>query len=483
MAVPNLTVALPRVDANYLAADDYMMDREVLNEVVDGYNEQSFLRFLEITNRAKESKNTVFSHYEKGLMYRSVGIGAVIGTPTASSAVITLTADSYTTVGSLTGNIDRAPLKATDVVMLPGGIHAYVTVKTSPTPAGGSGFIAQFTDGVSPSGTTTRFTIVRRDGDTTSNIGTAVAAMVTSGERMIAYTNAHAEGSYLPVEGMDALNTRYIGQMQIWKTVASITGDADSNSPIIPWLNGSFKYTSKQRAEALIKHKADMGWANLLSPGGSFTNAAGEKVLLTKGMEGYLKDLGNNYPFTSTFDLADLNAIVALIKANWGGREYMWVMGAELRASVETLLRTFTANGNLSYNSFGIGSDKQRAIDLGFDSFHFGGITFHLIEEQLFNHPQVTGLAGMDYANTGFLIPTEDQKVTYMDEYMQRNFEKIPSVWLRYKVDSIGSRRFRDATYDFRNNGGRDVMSYGIQSQEGLQMANLHKFIRVYKAD
>lgn len=457
-------IALPQIDTEYLGLDFFMHQPDVLNEIVPGWDTQNFLRMLELTGRAEVCHNEVFTNYESGMNYRAIGIQAISGTATASAVTVTLTADSYTNVGSLKGNVDRSPLKQNDIIKLPNRKEAFVQLK------GAQG------------GQATTYTLVKSDraADAAFDLGAYISSLAGTSQRLGIPSNGFSEGSKQPLEGIDVPLVRYSGTMQIFKAHMAVTGSAAGDTTHVTMPGGGNKWYSKTLLDLGLKHRTDMAFQHLLGNGGNFVDTDGKKVKTSQGLEGYIRTLGNVYDYPgSGFTLADLDALVNRIKALWGGNEYQWIMGSTLRAQVEGLIRNFT-NGNIVYNMFGNGDAKSRAVDLGFNSFTYQGITFHMQESGVFLHPEVTALAGYNYDSMGILIPGKTQRITTSDNGITKNID-APSLRIRYKVDVDNkSRRYSEWKMP-KEITGIDETRFEILSHEGLQMVGLRRFILTQK--
>lgn len=477
---PN-TVAMPRVDSEYLRADDFLIQRDILAAVVENFNEKDLLSLLELTDRAVAAKDTRFYHYENGQLYRTVGI-ATVTSPTAGSAVITLTADSYSNVGSLKGNIDRSPLKAGDMVMVAPGTWLRVNAKSSPTPTSGQAPTGMWTDPGTPSGTATTYTLVRPSGST-FNVGTGLAAMQTGNLRMSIPSNAFAEGTYQPIEALKNKSSRFMGQMQIFKAHDSITRTADGINMEIQY-NGTTKIWNKMVPDLLMKHRADMLFAFIFSPGGTITDSDGNPVRLTDSLESKTTQFAHNYSYTgaSGFVKADLDAVMAKIKAAGGGTEYILSAGTTLAEDVRKIIKAEGgAQGDIVLNNWGIADARRKYLDLGLNGFTYQGITIHIQEMSALSFPNVTDLPNFNYAQTGFWIPAERQKITFTDNGQQTQTRYISAATLRYLVQSDGSNsRIKQREGDWNGNLGKDEYFVDTLSEEGLQLTGLRKFIRTF---
>jgi hypothetical protein len=447
-AVPYNSYANPQTNTIQLDADAFLMKRDFLKAVDTSWDDKDFISFLELTN-SRLVQASKFYHYEQGLLFRAPYIAAVSGTATAASASFTLTAASYTN----DGQADRGPLKVTDIVNLIGDIYGRISA-------------------VSGSGISTVYTVTRRSG-TTEDIGAAITLHAGSSNPIAVQFDAHSEGSNFPGSGMTTPATRFTGGFQTIKSYESITGDADSILRDIT-IDGQAYQFRVQTAQALKRHRIKQNMAYMLSPEGSFDDN-GKPVPLSASLRGKLKTIGNKllYDGTTGFVLSDLDKLCTQIKLLTGDKEVHWFIGPDLRAQVEGLLRTFTVNGGISYNSFGMGDNKMRAIDLGFGSFCYHDITFHMQEFRL--HSQLTGLSWQTYGKEGYILPASQMSVTRSNEKGGVETVSLNALTLCYRTDSDGNnRRFREVQRDI-NVTFNDSKEKGLMTQEGLQYVGARK--------
>ena len=469
-------IALPQVDTAYLDFDSFSKRPELLKYVSETWDNKGFIDMLTLTGREEVVFSETFSNYESGLMPRSVAFQTVAAGATAGSAVVTLTNDSMTTVNSLNGPIARSPLMENSIIKLPNRVEIFVKSKSSLN--GGA------------TGAATTYTLVKAtDTDVAFDLGAYLTSVAGTAQRFSITSNGFSEGSFEALEGVDTPMVRYAGTMQIFKTHSEITGSAAGDKFEIPLANGngSYFYTSKQRVEQGLNHRLGEGMQMLIGRGGRFLDKNNKPVQTSKGLEGYVRDFGNVYDYAGTgFVAADLDALTSRMKSIMGGTEYQWIMGSDLYRQVSNVIRNLPGltNGGIVYNSFGKGDASAKAIDLGFNSIVWNGITFHLQESSVFNHPELLGLAGYNYTGMGFLIPGAKQRITASDNGVSLSLGKsvdADTLRIRYKQDVNGvSRRYRSYDRGIENHG-YDVTKHEIISHIGLQMVGLRKFILVQK--
>lgn len=467
-------ISLPQADTAYLDFDFFIKNPDLLSTVYDSWDNKGFVDMLALTGREEVIYSEVFSNYESGLLPRSVAV-ATVTAATAASVVITLTADSTTTVNSLSGPISRSPLKENDIIKLPNRREAFVQIKSSVN--GGA------------TGAATTYTLTRSDlaSDAAFDLGAYFTTVAGTGQRFAITSAAFAEGSFEALEGVETPMVRYTGQLQICKTHSEITGSAAGDKFNIPLANanGSKFWYSKQRIEQGINHRMNEGLQMLTGKGGNFVDKNGKKVKTSLGLEGFVRAYGNVFDYAGTgFTAADLDAITGRIKSIMGGSEYQWIMGSDLYRQVATIIRTLPGltGGGIRYDMFGKSNASTKALDLGFNSIIWNGITLHMQESPVYNHPELLGMAGYDYTGMGFLIPGGKTRITGSDNGVSQSIAgsisgDADSLRIRYKVDVDNkSRRYMEYTRG-KEVTGFDTTRNELLSHCGLQMVGLRKFL------
>lgn len=468
------SLVLPVADTGYLDFDYFAKNPDLIKTVYQSWDNKGFVDMLALTGREEVVHSETFSNYEAGLLARSFAV-ATATSPTAGSVVITLTADSLTTVNSTTGPIVVSPLMENFTIKLPNRKDVFVQSKSSLN--GG------------PTGAATTYTIIKGDlaADAAFDLGAYFVSVAATGQRFAGISSAFGEDTVEALEGIENPITRYVGYLQIVKSHSAITGSAAGDAWNVTLPGGVNRWYSKQRLEQGINHRQQEGMQMIVGAGGKFLDKTGKRVQTSMGLEGYMRSYGNIYDYASTgFTAADLDALTSRMKAIMGGTEYQWIMGSALRASVANVVRNLPGltGGGIRYDSFGKSNAAAKALDLGFNSIIWNGITLHLQESSVFDHPELLGLAGYNYTNMGFLIPGAQQRITTSDNGVSATLGgsvDAESLRIRYKEDVGGvSRRYR--TYDRGIEiTGRDRTAHECLSHCGLQMVGLRRFLLVQR--
>ena len=467
--------AIPRVDTHSLQLDDF------LNPAADLYgfgradldmvmgmelNYQTFADYTELTGKVQSIKSLEYFDFETGLLFRSVKIASIVASSTPASVTFTLAADSYSEVGSIYGaDVNRSPLMENSVLLCSNEINGLVISKNT-----------------TESGLTTQYTAIRREG-TSDDLLAALTFHLNNNVRLASYTNAFAEGSKSPLEGRDMPTTRLVNQMQTFRDKDEITGDVDSLGMSIPW-QGKTLYFDKVKLLQQWAHRIQVNRAMFLSPGGNFRipgNTPGKgRVRLTTGLLPGVQQVGSTYEFDDEIGFmgGDIDAIVARGKANHSGSSYIIPSGYKFHAGFQKGIKELIGGGiaAIDYSNFGGANAKEKAVQLGFNSLGYGGMSFHLQESEIFNEPEVTALDGYKYSSMGLFIPGGMQKVTENDNGITQQL-MVPTLRLLHTTGSDGeARRY----FTFKRGIQQDGIDQKVcetLTQQGLSVVNLRNFM------
>ena len=165
-------ISIPQADTAYLDIDFFIKRPDLLPKVFESWDNKGFTEMLMLTGREEVIYSETFSNYESGLLPRSVAIATVAVGQTADTAVVTLSNDSYTTVGSLVGPTARSPLMENSIIKLPNRREAFVRIKSSVN-AGATGAATTYTLGKSDLADDVAF-----------NLGAYMVTLAGSGQRL-----------------------------------------------------------------------------------------------------------------------------------------------------------------------------------------------------------------------------------------------------------------------------------------------------------
>jgi hypothetical protein len=437
---PNTTTGTGQVqrgtlDQASVDAVDLLHKFEIYNEYLNRYQEdKTIINWLEETKREAVTDATVYYHYEKNWINPKVLISAKAN-GTGSSVILTVPSDSAVRVTNL-------------VFFGRGELFGYITAISAPT---GSPATVDLT--VIPAGS--------------SNLQAGVIAT----DYLNAYSNAQEEGSS-SMTGLKSLPIMFSGKTQIIRSYFDVTGTEATNKVTIKMPNGEEYYMYDQRMNEHIRFKQNIALSFLINPAVStLTNAGGNDVRVTKGLIQTIRENGIAYANPNTWSVTDFYNLNLALDAERGAKENMFYYGNQLGYGIAQSLTNVMKNGAIQYNAFGNGKDKQRAIDLGFESVRVGDYTYHLAEDSTFKNPQVLAMPGSTYPNKGYIVPADSQNDAVSGA-------KIPSVQLRYKAAPSENRKYKTWTRDITIDGVDKIRTEEL-FEGGLEVFGANRMIIV----
>lgn len=461
--VPNTVTATPMVDTQRLGLNDYfnsdsLILRDGLREFSEYYNMRDSLSILELSNRTGTTRDLEVRSYEQGPMFRPVKIGAVVGTATASEAVVTLSADSFTGQGSIDGVVQQTSLMQDDLIRFVDGNTALVRIKS------GSGAATQFT--------------LRGITGASGSIAASIAAQ--GSVPLFVFSNAYGEAAEIPKEGLEQSSTQWRNQAQIIQTFRAASGDV--NALYMQDWTGKDRYFYKQELEMGPEHRIKEKLAIWFGSGGFSTNEKGQRVRLCVGVDTAIEKMGNLYNVVpGTFERADLDALVDQIEAVHGGNVYDFYAGHKLTGEVQQVFTEITAGGGqtgIDWSNFGEGDAKQKMVDVGILGIVYRGVTFRLMQTDMLSLPEMTGINGYLFPNDGYLIPSKKQSVNTTANG-RTNKLTIDSLKVLYTTEYTGEQR----RYKFTKYGPevlkRDETEMNLFTQVVPQIVNTRKMIKI----
>jgi len=204
----------------------------------------------------------------------------------------------------------------------------------------------------------------------------------------------------------------------------------------------------------------------------------------TEGLIPFAKSYGNNttYDIGTGLTLDRWNTLITdQVDKNKGATENSEWMGINVRAAIESFIRTEMKNGGVQYGAFQ--GDQKKAIDFGFDSFQTLGYTNHCMTYQLFNDPTLLGADGFGYKNLLVGIPMDkgiyklgDQKESTEVPALRMNLLKLGGVnrgWEEFPLGGTGG------VYT----SGDDVKSINFRTNFGMEFFGSNRYFTVQGAN
>lgn len=458
---------MAQVNRAYLSSINFLDRRDILNEVLDLYEEEkTIMDMMEMTGRAKVAEQMDYHNFVNDWLYKP----ATVASATAVASLVT-DGDGYST-GTIT---------------ITSAADAPIIGELGMQPLTGSIFLV--TD-VSGTAVSVKSLNKVADGDK------AYTADWTANDIVTFFSNAHGEGSGANLMRNSTL-IKEMNYLQSIKTKYRIT-DFARGSKIEVNFGGKPYYFLKQQHDAFRKHQMDMMFAFLLNKRGLTKDKDGNDVYTTDGLDHYITDRGgiqHTVTVPGVIDKDEFRSLTRAMDRARTPREYWSWEGGEVYTIMDDFIGGLTelVNGGITYNSFGKGDGKKRAIELGVKSLGLYGYTFHRKKFEILDHPKVTwvddntGDNASKYPGYIYLLPTTKIKVANgtdrrgeVDRFCTRYLEYENSENTRFKelhLEGLAPRATSDkSVYDIVYMSIQGLMCVGVQHFARLDLNDVSNY-------
>lgn len=423
-----------RIDRSYLSSVSFLDQRDILKQVLDVEDSESFLDLMDIMGRNKPTATVQYDHFVNTALYAK---GTVDNDPAGAAA----------------GSTFSISIGAAEALPLVGEIMMTKAQKTA--------IVTEITDAAA--GT---FTV--------RAIDTIAETDIESGDTVTFFTNANTEGSGANMMRVSTL-TKIANNIQIFKTKTSIT-DLAAGSKIEVEFKGKPYYFIKQQHDAWLKHRLDVQYGFLYGAGGSTTDKDGKTVHLTKGIHRYIKDGGvaHNVATGGSVAVADFSTLSRKLDKARAATEFLVLAGGEIDNAIDIGLATADPfkSGGVQYNAFNGKSDQ--AVKLGFESFRMFGRSFHKKRLQALDNTEVTNpVDDFKFDEYAYFIPNGKIKTEQgggkVDRISTRYMELHDGTTTRYREKLLGGLAPTPTNET-------DVLDVVYTSIEGLDVVGVDHF-------
>lgn len=350
-------------------------EREILERELDvRLEDDDFLQLLEMTGRYKESKNKEYFSYANDFLYNT----AVINT--AGGAISQAAGSEGTVTFTSTANIEED-----SIMMNPAdGKLAYIRSVDSATAC-----TVYFID--------------------------AWSLAITNTFNVSFPTKGIEEGGSTGDKKTYTM-TQLKNYLQTYETADTVSDLMLAGYTVLKMADGSKNYAYKLESEIYRKHRMDIANSFIVGKRAKFarTDGGSSNVQLTRGLNDYVMSEGGVSSTTGgALSKANFRTFSRALDAARSPKSgFLWC-GGEMNADIDDLFDTILDQGAIDYSVFGKGNGKQKAIDLGVNTFTVYGRTFYKSMVGALDHPKVTNVNsgnGDLYANVGYYVPTDKIK-------------------------------------------------------------------------
>lgn len=205
------------------------------------------------------------------------------------------------------------------------------------------------------------------------------------------------------------------------------------------------------------------------------TNSAFAAINKTEGLIPFIQNYGNEESYTAgSFSLSDIANMSLSLRKYYGANENMLVVSDKLEGEIDDLLRTSDGlkAGGVVYSNIG---GQEKAVDLGFSSFRYYGVTYHVKSLQAFSDPTTLGSADSSYRDLGLVIPMD--RTTAFDFGKQQI--NTPSLVLNYQEtpgESMGFKEWYTGGAGIASTNEEDALKINMRKRVGFEAFGGNRF-------
>lgn len=396
------------LNREYLSTIDFMDKREILNKVLDLYDEeQTIVDILDMCNRYVPTDQETYRYHVNERLHAAATTSGILAQPAVGAASnITLTA------GSVKPRVN-------DMMITAGRNRSFVQAVAGNV-----------------------ITVVPINEDNVAHEAFA------GGEKVTFYSNGYGEGT--GVEDGYIYGTKiYENNIQIIKGEFTVT-DLQAMTQVEVEFKGKPYYFIKAQHDVFTRFKMDVAYAFLLGERSKgLVGADGKKIWSTQGLEKSVRqsgiDLALRTDTTANFR-ADFKTITRALDKARSPKEYWLWAGADIDNAFDDFVGDYNElrSGGLQYNSFGTTNPKQKSIDFGFDSFRIHGRTWHKKRLDALDNAELTSATGHTYPDTVFMIPATKIKCNHDSEMKDRFRVRYLTPPAGEGINVVNSREYKE---------------------------------------
>ncbi|MHA2064663.1 MAG: hypothetical protein ACXABY_09845, partial [Candidatus Thorarchaeota archaeon] len=393
---------------NYVSSIDFLdtIHKPDVGEVlVKRYGDQSLTGFIDMLGAKKPVAAYQYSHYEEDWLHQVLTVANDATQGASSDGTITggyiLDVSASDDAGTSQDERDYTFVRPNNVVEFENGQVALVV---GVSVNGGDWSVAEnYTTAESVSSTNQCLILVL-----TYNGLNADVANVVNGKAIITGFE-FGEGTDQP-DGLTPNVIKYENTVMIIKEAYEVTGSEATNAT---WFKVEDPGTGKSGWLWYLKGEGDTynrfnDYAEMqMLVGEQVASAAtGLTALGMKGTEGLLEfaEGGNDIGYTTSYGVADFRTTTITLDKNRGSKENTMWCGLTISLDIDDAFFSqfggASNNGGASFGTFD--GSEEKAVQMGFRSFQYGGYTFHKKAYDVFNYTQMLGYTTVASADSKY---------------------------------------------------------------------------------
>jgi len=466
---------------NYVSSVDFLSEihkPDVGETLVKRYGDQSLTGFIAMMGGKKPVANKEYIHYEEDWVHQTFLVN-----DTANDGAITggylLDVDQANDAGTTQDESLYTFIRPNAVVEFENGQVALVVAVS--VNGGAWSVVEDYTAQSSVVAGVTMIEVLTYDGLATGLAAIAGGVGIITGMEF-------GEGTDQP-DGLTPNVIKYENTVMIIKEAYEVTGSEATNAI---WFKVEDAATGRSGWLWYLKGEGDT--YQRFEDYSEMQMLVGEQVasgatllsgLGVRGTEGLLEfaEGGNSLTYSTTFGVDDFRTLVIALDKNKGSKENTMWSGLTLSLDIDDAFFNYFDAGGASFGTFEGGQEK--AVQMGFKTFTYGGYTFHKNTYKAFNHTQmlgytslIGGAADSKYRGMGLVVPSDSQ----IDP---KTRESVPSLAVRYKEADGYSREMEhwltgSAVLKNKTNG-IDKLKCNYRTERGFEGFAPNRFALIEK--
>jgi hypothetical protein len=420
---------------NYVSTIDYLsaVHKPDINEVfTKRYGDQGITGLIEMLGTKRAVANKEFTHFEEDWVHQTITIDT-----DADTKAITGGYQIQIDISGYASDNRYSPIKLNQIIEFENGQVGLVAALS--VNGGAFEVVTGYTtdSAATPAAGLVFAQVLTYDGTATDVANIPGVAIITGTE--------FAEGTDQP-DGMTPNVIKYTNTVMIIKESYEVTGSEATNATwfkVTDPMTGASGWLWYIKGESDTYRKfEDYMELQMLNGDQVASGATTLSALGIRGTEGLIDfaNGGNSLSYTTSFGVSDFRTVVIALDKNRGSLENSMWSGLTASLDIDDNFRDYfggaSNNGGASFGMFDGGAEK--AVQMGFRSFQYGGYTFHKKSYRAFNHVKLlgyedSGSADSKYRTAILTVPGDAQ----IDPVSR---ESIPSLSIRYKEAGDYSR-------------------------------------------
>lgn len=418
----------------YIGLDFLIRKPEVREAIGCRYDERSLFNVTFHSGEPRTTAQHEYHRWEYDRMFLGAKIESVT-TGTGNQLVLTLTDDSHKDAGK------SSPFQVSDMVDV-NGVRCRVQAKNSGTDNA-------HTITVEPEFLTGQAWPDPLDG--------------LNNQYIWKFGSSFADGTGAP-SSVARKPSRISNYVQLFKNMYESTGQETATQFVVVTTQSGNRHFYHQGVEDLLtRHIADIEMTMVHGIKGTTTDADGNTVYTTGGLDWYVRTYGTTYT-EAAFSKTVMDTIAKKLNEERGAMEIEAHVEHDLKLAIDDTLRDINNNTGVKYTYNAFNGNEEMAAQFGFSQFSYGGRTYHIKTWDLLSEVQTFG---NHYKNVGYFLPVGQYKDSKsQQELRNRELRTLQSA-------ESGSRFMKEYSRD-QTVTATDRFEWHVQSDVGLDMGLLN---------